>query len=253
MEEEIKANVVYLFIVGSLSVIILILGVISILVLFQKRMLKNFREKKELEAKHQQNLLSEFIETQEAERKRIAADLHDEISASLAAAKMLLSQKVLSTDSVDEIKNIIEKTAGRAREISHNLMPPSLETIGIFKLLERFYENLNSDTLTIKYTFNNSINLSDKKQLALYRIAFELANNTIKYAEASEIIASFTKEGNLLSFFYSDNGKGYNSRETRGMGLNNIESRAQSINGIINFFSNPDSSTGITLQISLDE
>ncbi len=93
MESGNQAEIVYLIIVGSISIVILILGVVSIVILFQKKMLRNYRDKKETEAQHQKSLLRGFIETQEKERKRIAADLHDEISASLAAAKMLLNQK----------------------------------------------------------------------------------------------------------------------------------------------------------------
>lgn len=249
MEEEIKANIVYLFIVGSIAAIVLIAGIVGILILYQKRMLKNLKEKKEAEAKYQQNLLNSFIETQEKERKRIAADLHDEIGASLAAAKMLLNQKSLSEESIQETKNILEKTGLRAREISHNLMPPSLEKVGLFKVLERFFNNLNSAKTTVNYNYEENLQLSDKEQLALYRIAQELANNTIKYANASRIEVAITKEGNSIQFNYSDNGKGYDQTNKQGMGLNNIESRTQSIKGSIEFFSIPNSSTGVKISI----
>ena len=252
MESGNQAEIVYLIIVGSISIVILILGVVSIVILFQKKMLRNYRDKKETEAQHQKSLLRGFIETQEKERKRIAADLHDEISASLAAAKMLLNQKEISTESIHEIKNVIEKTANRAREISHNIMPPSLETLGLAKVLERFYNSIDSETLTVDYEFNPNVKLNEKQQLALYRICQELTNNTLKYANANQIVVKFIASEGQIEFHYSDNGVGFDPKNTSGMGLNNIESRAQSINAEINFFSNPASSTGIKMVLKND-
>jgi signal transduction histidine kinase len=253
MEAKIDFDIIYFFTVTSLSVIILILGIVSILILFQKRMLKNLREKQDLEKKHQKDLLKGFIETQEIERKRIAADLHDEIGASLAAAKMLLNTPNLPKETLSECKGILEKTSIRAREISHNIMPPALETLGIFKVLNRFFKNIENENLRINFEYDDSIIISERVQLALFRITQELTNNTLKYASASKILVSIIKNENQNEFYYSDNGIGFEADNSLGMGLKNIESRTQAINSTINFFSIPDSSTGVKITLSLDE
>tara|TARA_B110000503_G_C7071972_1_gene381264 strand:- start:122 stop:352 length:231 start_codon:yes stop_codon:yes gene_type:complete len=76
-------------------------------------------------------MLHNYIKTQEQERQRIASDLHDNVGASLGAVKMMLNQVAAASDKEKEIikecKDVIQRTAESTRQISHNLLPPSLE------------------------------------------------------------------------------------------------------------------------------
>jgi len=90
--------------------------------------MKSQKEKQNLETKFQKELLYSFIDTQERERERIAADLHDNVGASLGAVNMMLNQlKVTSKDKTDilkECKEIVQNTSESTRQISYNLLPP---------------------------------------------------------------------------------------------------------------------------------
>lgn len=253
MDAEIDYGIVYIFTVASLSAMVLVGGFIAVFVLYQKRQIKNWKEKKQLEAKHQKGLLKAFIETQEKERKRIAADLHDEIGASLAAAKMMISQVKLESDEqkkqINEGLDIIVNTADNARRISHNLMPPSLETVGLKKTLSRLLENTFSEAVQYQFDFDSTIKFKPEIELALYRISQELINNTLKYAKANEVILKVKALNSQIEYHYFDNGVGYDQKAQMGLGLQNIESRCQSIGASVHFYNQPGR-TGLIIKFN---
>ena len=253
MEETLVPNILYAVALGSLAVTFMVGAVLLFFILYQKRMIRNIEEKQELESSYQKSLLSSFIETQENERQRIAADLHDGIGAALAGIKLMLNQFKPESEAdkelLHECKDAIQKTASSAREISHDLLPPALETIGLVRTLERMAKNLSSSSLIIKTNCLLNYRLDKKIELALYRITQELINNTIKYAQASVITIELVEKEEGIFFQYFDNGIGFDKKGHNGLGLKNIESRVQMIEGTIEFFSEPNKQTGVKIYL----
>jgi len=255
MESAVESNLIFTIAVGTLALFVLVAAVLTFFVLYQKRILKSIEEKKELETQYQKELLHKYIEAQEKERKRIAADLHDDIGANLAAVKMILNQmelnKSANLDLLKECKDSLQLTVDSARQISHNLMPPALETIGLLKVLERLAKNLSNDNFNLNISAKDAIRFTTKVELALYRVMQELINNTIKYSKANKATITFNSDNDHHYVRYADNGVGYSfNAKSDGLGLKNIESRIQMIHGDFQFFSKKNEANGIQITLS---
>ena len=255
MEEEILIeNIAEIIIVGTFSLFTFFGGALLFIILYQKKVIRSQKEKQQLETDYQKELLHSHIETQEKERQRIAADLHDGIGASLAAVRLMINRvKPLSDadkDLLAECKSAIQKTADSAREISHDLLPPSLEALGLVKILKRMCKNVSSESLQLTFQSSMKEPLDKKVELALFRIVQEMMNNTIKHAKASLITMELNPIDNGYMFHYFDNGKGFSTENSQGLGFRNIETRLQMIGASHEFFSEPMKQSGIKIFIT---
>lgn len=187
----------------------------------------------------QESLISErkttsaILKTQEQERKRIAADLHDELGSSLAALKLRLQKTELTPTALEEIIKVVDKASADTRNISHNLMPPEFEKTSLNSLLSNYYNRLNSES-DIRFHFHvsgNDQHFSKEDELVIYRIIMELTGNILKHADAGEATIQLIYYDHHLEIMAEDNGKGFVSNEGKGIGLKNIESRVDYLNG----------------------
>ena len=120
-------------------------------------------DKKNLEIEHQKELLNSVLITQEEERKRIAQDLHDDISSKLNVVSLnshlLKTPNLNETEQLEITNNIIEltqKALENSRRIAHDLLPPVLEKFGLHAGIEELVEEFNS-TKTVKVSYENNI------------------------------------------------------------------------------------------------
>lgn len=210
-----------------------------VLILFfyysRKKIIKHEVDKKNLEIQHQKEMIEAMITTQENERERIARDLHDEISSKLNVVSLnshLLKTPELSPNEIAEITgniaDLTSKVLESSRRIAHDLFPPVFEKFGLEAGIEELIEETKS-TEKFEIDFKNTLDfsqLSSEIQLSIFRILQELLNNTLKYANASQVQISFYHLNENRLFVYQDNGVGFDrSNHTKGMGLINIESR----------------------------
>jgi signal transduction histidine kinase len=230
--------IIYTFSVFMVMAIILIL----FFYFSRKKIIKQEQEKSELKILNQKKLLRSIIQTQEVERKRIAQDLHDDISSKLNVVSLnahLLNTNNLSEVEKDEItNNIIDFTKNAlesSRRISHDLLPPVLDKFGLNAGIEELVAEYNS-TKSIKVTLNNQLsfeNLPLDNQLNIFRILQELLNNSVRHGKATEANILFKRANNKNVCMFSDNGIGFDSTivQANGIGMKNIESRVEFLNG----------------------
>src|SRR5476651_1867436 len=184
----------------TIVLFIIAVGVVLLYTHFQKNLYRQELDKAALKSAQQQELLINSIFIQEEERKRIAADLHDELGGVISIIRMnlvLIQGKVkkkesLAPDLITAVESLIslsESGISSVRNISHQLMPPQLESFGLIKTLEYFIDTINtSGKLTICLSVKNEIPaLEWPVTLGLYRISMELIGNTIKHAGAKKI------------------------------------------------------------------
>lgn len=253
MEKEIADNLVELIALGTLSMFTFFGGVLTFIILYQKKVIRSQKEKQDLENQYQKEMLHNYIETQEDERKRIAADLHDNVGASLAAVKMMINRIKASNEEEQEVikecKEIVQSTADSTRQISHNLLPPSLDAVGLSKVLQRMSKNISSQELKMTLDINDNLSLNKKEELALFRITQELVNNTIKYAKASQIQVHLSQTPEYVYYRYFDNGIGFSTENSNGLGFKNIATRSEMIHATHEFYSTPHQENGIKIKI----
>ena len=227
--------------------VLFILSILTLTIVFiiksRKKFFEKEIEKKNLEIEFQkQNTLS-IIEAQENERKRIAQDLHDDVSSKLIALSLnihLLKSKKTPDSDKEAIFSTLESINATAietsRKIAHNLYPPILEKFGLNEAIQEIVEEFNtSKQINIKYKSEVDLsNLEKDNQLHIFRIMQELINNSIKHGKASEINILFKNENNYNVISYQDNGVGLikeKFNKNKGLGFINIESRINAING----------------------
>ena len=257
-EKEIVLVILY----TSFFFIILAVVLIVFFYFSRKKIIQKEIEKKDAEIFHQKELLKTVIETQEAERKRIAQDLHDDISSKLNVVS--LNSHLLKTPNLNETEqfeitnNIIEltqKALENSRRIAHDLLPPVLEKFGLHAGIEELVEEFNS-TKTVKVSYKNQIDFESypiEKHLHIFRILQELLNNSLRHGKATEISILFANFDNRKTCTYIDNGLGFDSsseENQKGLGMKNIESRINFLGGDFNFTSKPNE--GVKMVFNFD-
>ncbi|MCG8328195.1 MAG: hypothetical protein MI974_10945 [Chitinophagales bacterium] len=170
-----------------------------------------------LEVQHQQQLAAATIESMEAERKRIAADIHDGLIGSLRFM-------MLNNDD-PEFTASLQNTITTARNISHDLMPPLIDRLPLEELLTLFLAPLKQTHAVEVNITNDSTTIATNKKLHLYRIVQELVNNTIVHAQASSIGIHIRNSTKRFALIYTDNGCGLSDQGQEGLGMKNIAMR----------------------------
>jgi len=237
-----------LFFAFFLGIVIFVLFLFMILVVWQvkkytDKVKQEEANKLQLLKKHQQQLANATIISMEKERKRIAADLHDELTGHLRRILFINTNKTLEK----ELKTVIDT----ARNISHDLTPPMLEHLPMSEIINSLLYPLKEKyivNITIDDTEHQTINNIDTK-LHLFRILQELLNNIIVHAQANAIDIYFTNSEKQLMLSVADNGIGVNSlnHKNKGIGLQNIEMRSQLINATYKYSPNTPRGTKFEL------
>jgi signal transduction histidine kinase len=223
------------------SIVFTAIIVVSFFYYSRQKLIQKEIEKHNLKLEYQKALLNSIIITQEVERKRIAQDLHDDISSKLNIVSLnthLLETHNLSEVEIKEISsniiNLTQKALESSRRIAHDLYPPVLEKFGLEAGIKELCHDINKLNCT-KINFSNSIALDPSKeecQLHIFRILQELINNSIRHGKATEININLFEENTKKKLSYSDNGIGFDTKNTKaGLGLKNIESRISVISG----------------------
>ncbi|MBA4853327.1 histidine kinase [Emticicia sp. BO119] len=175
---------------------------------------------------------------QTLERKRMAADLHDNLGSLLTAINISL-ENINPENLTDREKKIYagildmtENAYAEVRLLSHNLLPEELEKAGLKIALEKLIKKLNnSQTIKFSLIINQLSRQSKSVELNIYAICLELTQNIIKHAEATEARISIFEKGKVLWIEVNDNGKGLKKNVEKGMGFKNIQSRLDDIGG----------------------
>ncbi|RTY87143.1 sensor histidine kinase [Flavobacterium sp. RSP49] len=225
----------------------LLMGFVLILFFYfsRKKIIQKELEKKDLEIQYQKELLSAVIITQEEERKRIAQDLHDDISSQLNIVSLnshLLNTPNLTNDEVGiitaNIINLTAKALDSSRKIAHGLLPPVLDKFGLDAGVgELCLECSSSQVVTVNYENTTFFDIKDNtKHLHVFRILQELINNSIRHGKATVISILFEDNYGLKKCSYSDNGIGFDMKNKdmqKGLGMKNIDSRVAFLNSTI--------------------
>jgi len=253
-EKELVAIILYI------SLFFIIVAVILIIFFYfsRKKIIQKELEKKDLVLQYQKEQLHAIIITQEEERKRIAQDLHDDISSKLNIVSLnshlLTSPNVTEEETIEITANIIAlttKALENSRKIAHNLLPPVFEKFGLNAGVEELCEEFESSK-SVKVYYKNEIDFDEKdidRHLHVFRILQELMNNSLRHGRATKIWIAFKYLDGINTCNYEDNGVGFdsqNSENQKGLGMKNIDSRISFLKGTIEINSQINDGIAVT-------
>lgn len=244
---------------GTLGMLLLAGGIVFFVVLYQKRMIQEQLKLKFLEADHQEKMMHAELESQENERRRLAADLHDSIGGMLSAIRVGLSTlgKQVSDGSIDETKQMLDETISSVRRISRDLMPSTLERFGLNHALKEMCERFSSTSqLPIHFEeYGEATGLEKTKELMLFRMTQEIINNAIKHSLATQLLITITVKDNL-TIIAEDDGIGFNFEEQqnsgrKGLGLYSIQNRSSLLGASVEYEKERKKGTRVTITLPL--
>lgn len=193
-------------------------------------------------SKVKSEIAEKVIQTQEAERQRLAKDLHDDLGGTLSTIKGQAAHEHVS----EETLKLIEKAIEDLRNVSRNLMPPELEKTGLAGSVHQAVERLRnvSGISFILITFGREVRLSADTELNIYRIIGELLNNILKHAKATKGVVQLVYYEDHLLVSVEDDGVGIKAGEQhRGIGLKNIHSRTEYLKATLSVDTGPYGTT----------
>jgi two-component system, NarL family, sensor kinase len=257
-------------IIGSVVALVVL---VTLLAFTQYRRYKWKQEAKMRTAilKQQEEAMKAVIEAEEAERQRIAKDLHDGVGQMMSAAKMNLSayeSNVFFKDEEEKLnfENIIalvDESCKEVRSVSHNMMPNALLKNSLASAIREFIDKLPVRTGTggdqkklqvHLYTEGLEERLEANVETVLYRVIQECVNNVIKHANANTLDISIIKDANEITATIEDNGKGFDTSDKEkfdGIGLKNIRTRVEYLKGTVDFDSMHGKGTLVALHVPL--
>lgn len=208
------------------------------------------------------NYSRQLIEAQEAERRRISGELHDQIGQILTAVRMNLhSLREKSTapdirDSIEKNIEMIDEAVNLVRDLSVDLRPLLLDDFGLVVAL-RWYLDRQAKNLGLPAELHTrSLNEDDRfpaeLETACFRIVQEGLTNVVKHAHATRVSVTLERTESDLILLITDDGVGFDIRDLRKgaagtitPGLRGIEERAQAVGGSITI----DSATALGTEI----
>lgn len=219
--------------VALLAMIALAILVIAIFRLAMKRVWKEREKLRQSELEHQQKLLFNSLAAQERERRRIAADLHDELTSRLNIIRLsLFTAPPANHDQNTTVKQLLDETIELSRNISHDLYPPLLAELGLIETIKDYLHPIKANVQTTFYCREESAVLNEEQALQLFRVFQELVQNVLKHAEATELKVLMRLGTQTAFLSVQDNGKGFEATNTKtGLGMGNVESRIHLLQG----------------------
>ena len=197
------------------------------------------KSNKELSVLTQQLLLA-----QEGERRRIASELHDGLSQSIAMLQvelgMILRQIPPSASSVrTDIKRLrvrVQDLSDEVRQVSHRLHPAVLDHLSLVPALKSLCSEFHAyRNLDVVFLCDGPIGeIPFNVAVSLYRIAQEALSNTVKHANATEVAVSLNLSNGEVVLSITDDGDGFdtvNAKHNPGLGVISMKERARIAGG----------------------
>ena len=222
---------------------------------------RNITERKKI----QKQIIRTIIETEEKERKRFAADLHDGLSPILSTIRLysdLLRSKQESkgkeTELIDNIEELADMAISSAKEIANNITPQILHDFGLATAVEEFCRFLNKTKSVKIETDTSGYKLTGRtfSESVLFQTLKELIHNTIKHAQAKNITIELKNTDKNIYLYYRDDGIGFNVFEmmdnSSGLGLSNIRNKIKTVKGTCDFNSKPGKGMFVLISVGIE-
>jgi signal transduction histidine kinase len=210
-----------------------------------------------------QDLAGRLIAAQEVERKRIARDLHDDLSQKLVLLNLDIDQlsgsgRVASGDAVGRLREISRRTReiGRAvHDLSHELHPSILEVVGLVAATEGWCRQISSQYRLV-IAFNHvgvPADIPAPVALCLFRVVQEAVHNIVKHSGAKKASVLVSGDSGQLRLEIADVGRGFSLTDTdpASLGLVSMRERVNYLGGDITIITARGQGTRIEVRIPI--
>lgn len=201
----------------------------------------------------------------EKQRMELSSDLHDTVlqdqMALFRGLESIIKEYRFDSDVDQQLKEIVQgllDTIHQIRMTCNELRPPLLREAGLISALENLFDYTQvSSTFKIGFTTGNTagLELNEEETLGIYRVVQELLNNAAKHSQAANLHFHIERQDEHIHLRYSDDGKGFASDKLTpsfsSMGLSGMRERIRSLNGSIEFQSEPGKGLEVSLQIPI--
>ncbi|MBI1191562.1 MAG: hypothetical protein GC205_00115 [Bacteroidetes bacterium] len=154
----------------------------------------------------------QVLESENNERRRIASDLHDSLGHLLSAARMQLSMVASDEPFVQRTAEIVDEAAREVRHISHNLMPASLQELGLPAALRQMVRNMSpGGEPVISLETEGYSPQPEDREMVLYRMAQEMLTNSIRHGKANHIHVRLLAAQAEIFLAVDDDGRGFDA------------------------------------------
>ncbi len=218
------------------------------------------------------SLVSQLTITEERERRRIAADLHDHIGHSLALARMQL-KRILETQSeleknllVKDISNVLLKALQDTRSLIFELSSPSMNEIGLAAAISEWLEERIAKQYNLEIEFIENIGddhrntLDENVRALLFRNVQELLANVVKHARANKVLVYITEDDARVKIVVEDDGVGFDPdtgatkhKQNDCFGLFSIRERMTGLGGSFDIQSEPGKGCRVVLTVPVEK
>lgn len=197
----------------------------------------------------------------EAERKRIAHELHDELAQILATSRMELSllQRDLKPASAtharfDNVDRMIGFSIVSLRKLATDLRPSALDEGGLYYALRSLLKALSENTKIEFQLIANEADLAmdESRSTAIFRLVEECLTNIERHAQAKKAVIQIHRSGNSMEIRVQDDGKGIRQEEMhkrKAFGLMDMRERVRKMKGKIDIKGCPGKGTRIAVSL----
>jgi signal transduction histidine kinase len=246
--QELYAGVernVYVFLAAML-VVVVITGLY--LVQYVRRLFRqvaDLSEQRGALAEQRRELAQQLISSQESTFRSISRELHDEFGQILTAIGAILQRAdrrtaregVPPTESLLEVRQIVQTTLEKVRSLSQALHPSVLDEAGLESALAAYLPGFEQRTgVSVVYEkIGPDHDLDKEVAIHLYRVIQEALNNVVRHSKSTRAAVRLRFDASALTVEIEDEGIGYADEASQGLGLVSMRERTDLVNGTIEF------------------
>ena len=217
------------------------------------------------ESRHMQEQLRQLshtiLQAQEAERKRISRELHDDVTQTLVGINVHLENLVQEAESnpngfktkIARTQSLVEKAVDIVHRFARELRPPLLDDLGLSVTIESLLKDFAKQTgIHVKFEVSADVDkLNGDKRTVLYRVVQSALTNVALHSQATQVKMSLLKQANQVRLEITDNGKSFDvekvlhARRNKRLGLIGMRERVEMVGGQFSIQSTPGKGTTI--------